>query len=417
MHDSLRRNSSFILASQSVYAVLSFVFWLICAHLFRPVDVGLATSFIAFCVIAATFTNLGLPNTIVRFLPTSRRQGGLFTGALCLVLGFAIAGGAIALVLITAVVPKLAFVRASLYLEVLFVTLIVVTSLGAFLDGTLISFRRGDAILVKSLLVNSTRLLLILVISMYAFKGMLTAFVVALCFGVIYSLTIVVVRLLRSESLRPTVLELREHRLFAASNYVGGIFGIVPSTVVLLIVLDRLGAKSEAYFYLPMQIAAFLGIIASSASQAMIAEAAQREDEQMHAEHFRNAFRQVFVVLVPAVVATALLGWPILSLYGGSYASQGFVPLVILAAASLLVAINWLGDTWLNVKKRSVAYFLMNTFNAVLVVGLVYLLSPGGLVMAALGWLAGQGISALVYLAIFARGQILASVRSRTPLG
>jgi O-antigen/teichoic acid export membrane protein len=117
-------------------------------------------------------------------------------------------------------------------------------------------------------------------------------------------------------------------------------------------------------------------------------------------------FRHLYSVLVPAVCLTALGGWPVLRLYGSHYAQYGYLPLLILAASSLVVAVNWLGDAWLNVQKRGFAYLCMNALNAAAVVGSVYAFSDSGLSMAAIGWLVGQGASAVVYVAIFGRSQL-----------
>ena len=102
-----------------------------------------------------------------------------------------------------------------------------------------------------------------------------------------------------------------------------------------------------------------------------------------------------------------IVGWPVLRIYGLQYANAGYPVLVVLALSSLFVGINWLGDTWLNINKRSREYFLMNAFNALLVVGFVRLFAPHGLVLVAAGWLCGQALSTVVYLVIFARGQLL----------
>ena len=79
MQDSLRRNSSLLILSQAINAGAAFLFWIICARLFTTTEVGLAVAIVAFSSLVSTFTNLGLPNTVIRFLPTSKRPGGLFT--------------------------------------------------------------------------------------------------------------------------------------------------------------------------------------------------------------------------------------------------------------------------------------------------------------------------------------------------
>src|ERR1019366_5768203 len=85
MHDSLRRNSSLLILSQAISAGVGFIFWVICARLFSSHSLGLATSFVAFGSLIATFANLGLATTLIRFLHGSKAKGGLIATSVALV--------------------------------------------------------------------------------------------------------------------------------------------------------------------------------------------------------------------------------------------------------------------------------------------------------------------------------------------
>ena len=148
-------------------------------------------------------------------------------------------------------------------------------------------------------------------------------------------------------------------------------------------------------------------MIPSSTSQALVSEASQTSDESAHKIQFLNAAKHIYQILIPAAILMGAVGWSILSLFGRAYVSNGYGLLIVLCVSTIFVAINWLGDTWLNIKKHSRAYFLMNCFNALVVVGFAYLLAPHGLIGIGLGWLIGQAISAAAYLGIFARSQLL----------
>lgn len=407
MSNSMRRNSLLLVMSQAMLAGGMFLFFVISAHLLPASTVGLATSFISFGLLVATFTNLGLPNTIIRFLPSSKRRAGLFAAALSLVAASSLIGGSIAVLLIKHLVPKLGFVHNSLVLSLTFILLVMGTALSALLDGTLVAFRKGEYVFLRSVITNVPRIFLPFAFVAAAAKGTTGIYVVTLLGGVVFNIVIIIRKLLATESLHPNLGEVIKHKTYASSNYLGGLFGVLPSTLVPVIVLSRLGPAAAAYYYMPAQIAAFLSVICNSISQAFISEASQTEDVSEHRKLFRQAFRHQYQLLIPIVITLGLLGWPILRIYGKAYAARGFVPLLILAGSALIVGVNWLGDTWLNVKKRSRDYFLMNAFNSLVTLGFVYVFSKHGLVAAALGWLCGQVISALVYLIIFGHSQLL----------
>ena len=115
MQDSLRRNSSLLILSQAINAGAAFLFWIICARLFTTSQVGMAVAIVAFGLLVSTFTNLGLPNTVIRFLPTSKRPGGLFTCSLYLATSCSIVGALLSIVLIKFLVPKLGIVQSTEY--------------------------------------------------------------------------------------------------------------------------------------------------------------------------------------------------------------------------------------------------------------------------------------------------------------
>lgn len=408
MSDSMHRNSNWLILSQLINAGGLFLFWIINARLFGASAVGLATALVSFGVLVATFTNLGLPNTIIRFLPRSRHQGGLFSAALSLVLFASLIGGLIALGLIPRVSPSLAFVRDSQPLSWLLVLLVMGTALTALLDGTLVSFRKGEFVLLKAVFTNLPRIVLPFAVVAAGVRGMTGVYVGTLLIGVAYNLIIIIGRLLPKQTLRPTLAEVSRHKRYALSNYLGGMFGVLPVTLVPIIVLNALGSTATAYFYMPMMIAAVISLICNAVSQALISEASQTDDEAEQRRHFHRALRHQYRLLVPLVVVLLLIGWPILRIYGPAYAANGYWPLAILVLSGLLVGLNWLGDTWLNITKRSRDYWLMNACNALAVVVFVALLAPHGLIAAAIGWFCGQLLSAAIYLVIFGRSHLLA---------
>lgn len=401
--DSLRKNSLLLILSQAVNAGSAFIFWIICARLFTSEQVGLATAFISFGSLVSAFTNLGLPNTIIRFLPVSKRRGSIFMAAILLIMIASLIGSVLAIAFIHTLSAKLAFIQQDPILIVLLSLLILGNTTSALLDGTLMAFREGKYIFRKAIITNLPRILLPFIFVGFAIKGMLAIYVIMLAVGVTYNMIIVCRKLLKNDVFYPVVHELVKHKSYAASNYFGGMLGVLPSTLVPIIVLNRLGAEQAAYFFIPMQIAAFLNIISSSTSQALMSESSQSDKPNAYKKHLGNALKQLYRLLGLGIAATILLGWPVLRLYGSNYAANGFIVLVMLALASLFVAVNWLGDTLLNIQKRVVAYFIMNGLNAAAVIISVYLFAAHGLLGVSIGWIVAQAFSALTYVFLFAR--------------
>ena len=407
MHDNLRRSSSLLILSQGLNAGTAFLFWIICAHLFNAKQVGLATTFVSYGGFVTAFTTLGLPNTIIRFLPLSKRKGGLFSAALMILTITSLIGGTIALALVNHLSNRLAFIQHDNVLICFLFLLVIGNSLSSLLDGTLLSFRKSEYVLLKALITNIPRIILPFFLVGFALKGLIGIFVIMILIGISYTLYIVIQKLFSGDSFKPALKPLVEHKAYALSNYFGGMLGILPSTIVPIIVLNKLGADQAAYFYMPMQIAAFLNIISSSVSQALISESSQTDNPNDYQLHIKNAVKNLYRMLFAAILVVVALGWPVLRVYGHSYVKNGYVLLLLLAAASVFVGVNWLGDTILNIQKRSVAFFFMNTVNAILVVTVVGGVARHGLTSVGIGWLLAQSITAVIYVTIFARRQFL----------
>lgn len=408
--NSLRRNSSYLILGQLVNAGTVFLFWIICARLFTTSNVGLATSIISFGGLIAAFTSLGLPNTVARFMASSKNKSGLLAGSLILVFMASIIGIFVAVILIGYISPKLSFIRDNNLLIGLFFLLILGNAISPITDGVLMSFRRGEYVLMRAITMSIPKLIFPFLAVGLALNGIIAIHVFTLCIGVTFSLYVITRKLLLGHSFNPQFKDIASHRSYVTSNYFGGMFGILPSTLVPLLVLNNLGAEQAAYFYIPMQMAMLLSIISSSTSQALISETSQLDNDnwESHRVHFISALKHLFALLIPAMVGLALLGWPLLRVYGANYANNSYILLLLLIVSSSFVAINWLGDSLLNMQKRTRAYFLMNGLNSILVLVAVYVGTLYGLIGVGIGWLIAQALSAVLFTLFFIRKQILA---------
>jgi O-antigen/teichoic acid export membrane protein len=403
-HDSLRRNSSFLITNQAINAAAMFLFWIICARLFSTNDIGLAAAFISLAALVATFTQLGVSNTIVRFLPTAKNKSGLFNAALAVAIVGSCIGAIAVIAFIAFLSPGLSFIRHSYTLMLIFISLVVVNAATGITDSTLISFRKGEYLAYKAIAANLPKLLVILLIVL-GVEGIVFTYMTSLLIGIIYEIIVLRTKFFKRQTWSLNLLGIWEKRHFTFANYIGGMASILPTTLLPLIVLEYLGAKGAAYLYMPMQLAGFLVVIASSASQALFSEASQEESEVKNLLHLGNAFTHIYRMLIPASIGLIGIGWIILRAYGAAYETNGFWLLVLLCGASLMVAINTIGDTWLLVKKNMKGYLFMQVLNAVLVIVPVCLALQFklGLVGLGFGWVLGQTVTAIVYALLYGR--------------
>lgn len=397
---SLVRNAFFLMLSTAITAAVGFIFWNICSRNYSPEEVGLATTLISATALVSSLSMWGFNNTIISFLPKSK-DTRLIDLSLLVVAGSSLLFGLAFIMLASSFDPNLPEIMAEPWQKLLVLAYIVALSLNALSDSLFIARRSAKYILYKNGASSIAKLILPWVLISFAGFGIFAsiATVTFIC------LAMSAYNVWRQLGYRPHRAELSKEvqkvRSFTLENYIGNIFGILPSTLVPLSVSWILGKEQVAYLYIALTISALLNVIPSATSQSFFAEASHHGADVR--KLLSNAVRHVYTLLVPAVAVLVLCGGLLLDVFGKAYAMSSFHVLQFLAIASLFGVINYLGDTYLNVQHRTKAYIFMNALNAVAVVGFCVIgMHRYGLIGVGYGWLAGQIFTNIAYICLMA---------------
>ena len=95
--------------SMAVMAFFGFFFWVKNARLFKPEQVGIATTLISVVTLISSFSLLGLNSGIVRYLPTSERKNLKINTSFTLAASASVLIALIYLISINIFSPKLLF--------------------------------------------------------------------------------------------------------------------------------------------------------------------------------------------------------------------------------------------------------------------------------------------------------------------
>lgn len=396
--DSLFRNSFYLMLSTAVMAVFGFVFWVVCSHLYTPADVGLATSLISASSLMTVLSALGFTNVIIRFLPGSERKNEQISTAFILTaIASVIASIGFLLWAFLTKSPTVQSIHPGVLIAI-FILYVVILTVNAVLESAFIAYRASKYVVLKNTILSCLKLALLFFVISFGFIGIVGAIVLATVIAFSVGFFWLVTNFKYHLSLHIDKETIEETKHFAAGNYLGNLFGSLPTTVLPLIVLSRLGAQEAAFFYMPTMIVALLNVIPSSTAQSLFAEVSHNEAGLVR--YLTDATKHLFLLLVPAVVATWLLGGFVLKFFGATYAAAGTLPLMVLALSSLIGALNYFGDTLLNIKKRIGLYIFMNAFNALIIVILAYYAAPHGLVAIAIASVIGQILTLILYFSI-----------------
>jgi len=402
-HDSLHRNAILLIASTGIVSVLGFGFWMIATHYFSPVQIGLAASLISATSLLTNLAFLGFNNTLVRYIPKASDKSKYVNTALLVTALGSLFFSAIFMLGIRAFTPDLATKLHGLqYLIVAAYVAIAVAN--AMFDSLFVAGRAAHLILIKNTIVSAIKLALPVVFVSLGFMGIFSAIVVATVVGLAFSITCAYRRGIRLQANIDKEV-IAEVKSYAIGNYLASVFGVMPTTLLPIMVTSVLGARHAAYFYMPMMIATLLNVIPSSAAQSLLAEASHHP-EHLH-KYILKTIRGILTILTPAILVILAAGSLILLAFGKDYSSEGIVVLRLLAAASIFGAINYIGDTVLNIRKEIKGYIWMNAINAALILVACYsMMKWWGLIGAGAGWLTGQVLTAIIYLGVYGKREL-----------
>jgi O-antigen/teichoic acid export membrane protein len=405
------RNSLYLLLSNGLQAGLGFVFWVAAARIFTAPEVGRATSLVSATTIIGFVALLGLGSTLIRYLPSSSNRDVLITTALVVVgsVGALLALGYVAALPVIA--PALEFVAHRPLFVISFAVLSATAALNMATDSIFIAYRRaGLNALVDGGIGGVVKLLLIPVVAGSGAYGLYCASAAGFAAAAVAAAVLIWTQLHIRPRLHGAVAALRPLLRFSGAAYLGNCFTLAPILVVPLIVLDRLGASSAAYYFVAYQVASLLYAIGYAVAQNFLAEGAHGE-ETLARLMVRSA-RVLAMMTVPACVVVAVGAPLILTLFGRPYASHGSVALIVMAVAAIPVAAqNWL-NTVFRLSGHLLALSLINGVYAVAICVLAWVLAPHGLALVGAAWLVGSLLAvvggAATLVMVTRRGAVLA---------
>jgi O-antigen/teichoic acid export membrane protein len=396
---SLYRNAIYLMLSRGVTAILGFAFWILAARFYSASDVGLASGIISAAGLLALLSTLGLDYGLIRFLPTSGERANItlnssFTvaGLLSLVFAFIFIAG------ISLWSPTLAFLRQDLIWLISFVVFTVAYTLYPLMGTAFVAKRRAGFDLVLGIIDSLVRVALVIPLAAFFQSGGIIAswligFVAAIVVAILLLLPQVQAGYHFSPVIRREVMNEMAH--FSLANYAVVLIWTFPNFALPLMVVNRLGAETNAYFYIAWSIAGFLYTIAIATSYSLFAEGSH--DEERLGQDIKRGLKLVFILLIPAIILVLLIGDKVLLLFGRAYSENATSVLRILAASAFPLSINYIYFSMRRVQKKMKSVIWFTALVAVGTLGLSWVLLPRmGILGVGVAWLVSQGIATLI---------------------
>lgn len=386
----LIQNAIALMVSSGGSALLGVVFWAVAAHVAPASAVGRTTAAIAAMILLATLAQLSFGPIFERFLPVAGELTLSFVSrsyVLCVGASVVLSLGYIGLGF------GHSFLGRGTGAAAFFAVAVVLWTIFALQDSVLIGLRASRWVAVENVGYGLAKLALLPVFVLVSrTDGLFTAWVVPVVFALAgvnwYLFRVRIPHHMATTSRTEDLPSTRELLSLSSAQYATLLSTVFLPSVVTLIVIQRLGAVENAYYYLPSLITTSLGLFVWSIVRSFIVEASTEPDALR--SHARSAFRALIVVLVPSIVLGMLLAPYYLRIFGARYAEHGTTLIRLLLISGLgngvmffYSAFAWLDKRvwWLTVRNLAFsAVYLVVVFvlighigiNAIGVASVVY---------------------------------------------
>jgi O-antigen/teichoic acid export membrane protein len=393
--NQLLRSSLNIILNAGVQSAFGFAFWILAARLFSTANVGRASSLISASTLLAFFGLLGLNITFLRFLPVSQQRDRLITAGLILVGGFSGVLG-LGYVFLTPVIARpISFVAHNPLLALGFVVLTIGGGLSSITDSIFISAGKASFNIITDGLVGGiVKIALVVGLAGGGTYEIFFASSSGFAAAGFSSILLMMIVLRWRPKFGDFKVVLRPVLRFTGVNYVAGVLSLLPTLIVPLIVLNRLGATNEAYYYVSYQLANLIYTAAFSVEQAFLVEGASAG--VITRAVLMRSLRVLLGLCIPAFIVVLLFGHEMLMAFGAAYGEHATAVLIPLTTAVLPIALNNWSLTILRLSNKLQAVVWSNVVYVVVITGLAWILAGHGLGVVSLSWPIGTSASALV---------------------
>jgi len=439
--DSVVRNSLYLMASTIATGALGYVFWGIAAHHFTRQQVGVGSAIISLCSTAALLTYLGSYATLIERLPAqeySTRWTAILLRVCVTTVGVTvgIAILAVPLLLSTAEYRRYFDSPVPIVIAVIGAALWTLVNL---LGAAFIAARRAGRLLFMQSVISAMKILLLIPLTAAGASaaGLVGAWVASAAFGVVVGVVWLVPRM--GLGRRPGYVPRRRtadaldfrlrgygarHRRAAdlpatagmrrlMAQHLTSVGGAVTPLVLPVLVVVRLGATQNAYFYITWMLGLAFFMISPSVATAVFAEGV-RARADLH-DAVLKALLVIALLLAPAVAVMIVAGKFVLGLFGPSYAHAGYALLVLLAISSFPDAASNIAVAVFRVSDRLGYSTCLNLGILVLTLAGAWILMPRlGIAGVGVAWLSVQALGAMASIPAFVQVRRSRHVVKRT---
>jgi len=371
MHDSLYRNSIFLMGNTIALGIFSFIFWLFAARIYSTNDVGIVSAVVAASTLLATLSFFGFDYALIKFIPRSNKAALRTNTGLTFAALLSIIASFLYLVIITLLIPKFSFLTSSWVWIASFTLLIIATTWNTLTNSIFIAHRIAQYALLGTILLGITRLPLVYFLKPDGEKGLLISQLAAMVICVIVCFIFLRNKIGYKYKIQISKSELKHMSSYAFSTYLSNVSGGLPALILPTIILKMLGAPAAAYFFIANQFAYLLYTIPSATSQSLFAEGAWQNGKIE--DLIKKSAKLMCAFVFSGTALMIAFGWILLSLFGKNYAASGYWMLFLFSLTALPKIASYLFSTVLRIYGHVKEVVVIATIGTIIQLGASYI--------------------------------------------
>jgi O-antigen/teichoic acid export membrane protein len=380
----------YLLVNMGLSTGSGFLFVVICAHLFSQASFGYATALFGALGLATSFANIGMNRTVVRFMGRSKNRSQDLVTNVVMVSGLSVVTG----IVLSHFFKSFGITHVDPLVVIIFMSTVLLMSMKPLFDNAFIAIRESSGTLIENSFSSVARLLFPLLVVGTGYIGIFSAQLAGVIVAIVASVWLLRRRHGFNFLVKPSRTSMEGKWRFALGSYTSDLVGGLPSSVLPIIVVARLGAVAGALWYVAMQIINVLLTVSATVNQALFAELANAEGNIN--SFLKKASLSMYALLVPLSVAVFVLAPYILRLLHGNYVAAEHV-LRLMTVFALLGVANFITGSILQLYKKVLYITIVNAANAAVVI-FYCLLFAHNLDGIAIGWVLGEIVNLILFV-------------------